>query len=61
MYQHGRRLAEIALAPQVETQEIATMQARSYLAAINALSLVDYKNAWIEFTVSSAESTKVRR
>lgn len=46
MYRQGRRFAE-APSAKVPAFEIAAMQARSYLAAINALSLVDKRNAWV--------------
>lgn len=59
MYQHGRQLAEIQSQPQVDFLESASAQAMSYLAAINALSLVDSKNAWIEFAVPPSESNQV--
>lgn len=34
--------------------ELATLQARSYLAAINALSLVDKRNAWVAVPAHAA-------
>lgn len=35
------------------------LQAKSYLAAINALSLLDQKNAWVQYTLSSADNNNV--
>jgi nuclear pore complex protein Nup160 len=61
MYQHGRHLAEIQGEPHVDFLETASAQAMSYLAAINSLSLVDSKNAWIEFAVPPSESNQVSR
>jgi nuclear pore complex protein Nup160 len=46
MYRQGRRFAE-ASSGKVPGFELAAMQARSYLAAINALTLVDKRNAWV--------------
>jgi len=46
MYKQGRRFAE-GSSSKVTAFDLAAMQARSYLAAINALTLVDKRNAWI--------------
>lgn len=46
MYRQGRRFAE-APSSKIPAFELAAMQARSYLAAINALSLVEKRNAWV--------------
>lgn len=55
MYKQGRRFAE-GTSSKISAFEQAAMQARSYLAAINALSLVDSKNAWIALPASSRQS-----
>lgn len=62
MYQHGRRLAEIPCRPG-EFGELATLQARAYLGAVNALSLVNPDNAWVVLpvTVDSAANVRKRR
>lgn len=44
MYQHARRLATVGTG---NALELVSEQARSYLAAINALCLVDRSYAWI--------------
>ncbi|KAK4684665.1 hypothetical protein P7C73_g5499, partial [Tremellales sp. Uapishka_1] len=46
MYLQGRRLAE-GHSSKLPVFETSAMQARSYLAAINALALVDKRNAWV--------------
>ncbi|RXK41625.1 hypothetical protein M231_01124 [Tremella mesenterica] len=48
MYLQGKRLGE-SPPGKLSAFEMSAMQARSYLAAMNALSLVDKKNAWISF------------
>lgn len=57
MYAQGRRFAE-ASSSKLQPFEVAAMRARSYLTAINALSLVDKRNAWISVT-ASPESVRV--
>ena len=52
MYKQGRRFAE-GSSSKVTAFDLSAMQARSYLAAINALSLVDKKNAWIALAAST--------
>lgn len=48
MYLQGRRLGEsLVTGSKLPPLELSAMQARSYLAAINALSLVDKRNAWV--------------
>lgn len=54
MYKQGRRFAE-GTSSKVSAFELAAMQARSYLAAINALSLVDERNAWIALPAASRQ------
>jgi nuclear pore complex protein Nup160 len=51
MYKQGRRFAA-GSSSKVTAFDLAAMQARSYLAAINALSLVDKRNAWIAIPAS---------
>ncbi|ORY31381.1 nucleoporin Nup120/160-domain-containing protein [Naematelia encephala] len=52
MYLQGRRLGSTSKSV-MSGLELATMQARSYLAAINALALVDKRNAWVSVPSSS--------
>ncbi|ODN74422.1 hypothetical protein L202_06819 [Cryptococcus amylolentus CBS 6039] len=47
MYLQGRRFAEGTSSSRLPAFELTAMQARSYLAAINALSLIEKKNAWV--------------
>ncbi|KDQ20617.1 hypothetical protein BOTBODRAFT_626620 [Botryobasidium botryosum FD-172 SS1] len=62
MYQHGRQLSELFLRkPGLDFYEVAVAQASAYLTAINALSLIDAKNAWATFTVSPDDLDKQRR
>ncbi|WVR06261.1 hypothetical protein IAU60_003291 [Kwoniella sp. DSM 27419] len=56
MYLQGRRFAEGS--SNMPAFELSAMQARSYLAAINALSLVDKRNAWV--SVPGAPSRSLR-
>lgn len=58
MYKQARRLGE-GSSSKVNAFELAAMQARSYLAAINALTLVDKRNAWIALPTST-RPTRVR-
>ncbi|KAL7423223.1 hypothetical protein Q5752_002523 [Cryptotrichosporon argae] len=62
MYAQGRRFGE-AHSAKISAFEIAAMQARSYLAAANALALVDKRSAWFAVHVSSgaAKTQKKRR
>ncbi|WVW84551.1 hypothetical protein I302_106585 [Kwoniella bestiolae CBS 10118] len=46
MYLQGRRFAEGSNS-KIPAFELSAMQARSYLAAINALTLVERRNAWV--------------
>ncbi|WWC70656.1 uncharacterized protein I206_104607 [Kwoniella pini CBS 10737] len=57
MYLQGRRLAE-GSSSKFPAFEQSAMQARSYLAAINALALVDKRNAWV--SVPGAPSKALR-
>ncbi|TXT13507.1 hypothetical protein VHUM_00874 [Vanrija humicola] len=58
MYAQGRRFAE-ASSSKLQSFEVSAMRARSYLTAINALSLVDKRNAWI--TVAASPENMKRR
>ncbi|KAG8865283.1 hypothetical protein FRB96_000173 [Tulasnella sp. 330] len=69
MYLQAKQLSEFPVAPD-QYIDLATVQARCYLAAINALSLVDPKNAWIPLPVeeevaqqpsASGSSRKIQR
>jgi nuclear pore complex protein Nup160 len=55
MYQQGRRFGEV----NGLFTEIGPRRAKSYLLAINALSLVDKKHAWLAVPIASDGSTKV--
>jgi len=57
MYKQGRRFAE-GSSSKVTAFDLAAMQARSYLAAINALTLVEKRNAWIALPAPT-KSTRV--
>lgn len=59
MYQHGQRLAEIVDHNSPDFVEAMASQAKSYLAAINALSLVDQRNAWVQYVLPPGEHSKV--
>ncbi|OXB37292.1 hypothetical protein LQV05_003644 [Cryptococcus neoformans] len=58
MYLQGRRFAE-GSSSKYPTFELSAMQARSYLAAINALSLVEKRNAWFSVPGAPAKSLKI--
>lgn len=47
MFQQGRRIGKIKARDLDGQHELATMQCQSYLAAANALALVDKKHAWV--------------
>ncbi|KAI8452611.1 nucleoporin Nup120/160-domain-containing protein [Phakopsora pachyrhizi] len=55
MYHHGRKIGDIAIKGNA-FQVLMTQQCQSYLSAINALSLVPEKHAWI--CVPCRKSTK---
>ncbi|WRT67678.1 uncharacterized protein IL334_004650 [Kwoniella shivajii] len=57
MYLQGRRFSE-GSSSKIPAFELSAMQARSYLAAINALSLVEKRNAWV--SVPGAPSKALR-
>lgn len=59
MYQHGQRLADIVDLRGPDYVDAMARQAKSYLAAINALSLVDQRNAWIQYVIPSGEGSRV--
>jgi hypothetical protein len=46
MYSYARRIQKVAPTSNIHLEAISS-QAQAYLAAINALHLVDPKNAWI--------------
>ena len=56
MYQQGRRFGEV----NGLFTEIGPRRAKSYLLAINALSLVDAKHAWLAVPIAADASGKVR-
>lgn len=58
MYLQGRRFAE-GSSSKYPLFELSAMQARSYLAAINALSLIEKRNAWISVPGAPSKSLKV--
>jgi nuclear pore complex protein Nup160 len=60
MYAQGQRFAEASSA-KFGHYELAAMRAQSYLAAINALSLVDKRNAWISVQVGVEAGSKRRK
>lgn len=57
MYAQANRFSEVS--SKLNRVEIAALRARSFLAAINALSLVDKRNAWI--AIQSPRGAKRRR
>jgi len=60
MYLQGRRLGDsTASGSKLPPFELSAMQARSYLAAINALSLVDKRNAWVSVPSTAGRSRRV--
>ncbi|KAG9102343.1 hypothetical protein FRC06_002102 [Ceratobasidium sp. 370] len=71
MYERARRLGEEAVAgfgvggagPQDEFVQVANVQARCYLAAINSLELVDPSHSWVllSATMDDGDQTRKRR
>jgi nuclear pore complex protein Nup160 len=59
MYLQGRRFAE-GVGSRLPAFEVAAMQARSFLAAINALALVDKRNAWVCVPAAAPKALRVR-
>ncbi|KAF8314772.1 hypothetical protein DL93DRAFT_2167187 [Clavulina sp. PMI_390] len=60
MYQHAQRLADIVDQHGPDAVEAMALQAKSLLASINALSLVDQRNAWIQYIVPSGDGSRRR-
>lgn len=58
MFQYARRIGELAGRASVY-RDMATLQCRSYLAAANALSLVNSKHAWVAIIADDARSDRV--
>jgi len=59
MFQQGRRLGELAGRVGV-FNDVATLQCQSYLAAANALALVDAKHAWVAVIPDENAPERVR-
>ncbi|KAF8335076.1 nucleoporin Nup120/160-domain-containing protein [Cantharellus anzutake] len=57
MYQHSRRLGEIQLLQNLDFLEMGTLQAMSLLTSINALSLADTDDAWVEYIAPPSEAS----
>jgi len=60
MYQRARKLATLATEPS-NFVPMAELQIEAYLAAVNALSLVDQKVAWIAIPLAAEPDYVVRR
>lgn len=60
MYQRARKLATLAAEPS-NFVPMAGLQMEAYLAAVNALSLVDQKVAWITIPLTAEPDYLVRR
>ena len=59
MYLQGRRFVSAGSSSNVTVFDLLAMQGRSYLAAINALSLVDKRSAWISVARPPHEAKRV--
>jgi len=60
MYQHARRLDPL-LESSPHFVEIANLQLESYLVALNALSLIDPKSAWISLPIPPGIQSQNRK
>ena len=60
MYQRARKLATLAAEPS-NYVPMAELQIEAYLGAVNALSLVDQKVAWIAIPLVADSDYIVRR
>ncbi|CAE6454482.1 unnamed protein product [Rhizoctonia solani] len=60
MYERARRLGEEAVVEE-EFVQVANVQARCYLAAINSLELVDPSHSWVLLSVSSDDDLGRKR
>ncbi|KAF8312566.1 nucleoporin Nup120/160-domain-containing protein [Cantharellus anzutake] len=54
---HSRRLGEIQLLQNLDFLEMGTLQAMSLLTSINALSLADTDDAWVEYIAPPSEAS----
>lgn len=59
MYQQAKRLEVTQKTRDVSASDLAVKQARSYLAAINALSLLDKQQAWLPNALPQDTSARV--
>ncbi|KZP00045.1 hypothetical protein CALVIDRAFT_320407 [Calocera viscosa TUFC12733] len=57
MYHHGRRLGALSNA-KLDYQSVTVNQAQAYLAAINCLSLVEPRNAWVVSTKADRDPSE---
>lgn len=59
MYAQGQRFASLLASSsgRISPYSLSAMQAQSYLAAINALALVDKRNAWISVLTDTPQRT----
>lgn len=60
MYQRARKLAQLAGNGPDQFMKLAELQLEAYVVSINALSLIDQKNAWIVLPVSVETGNEVR-
>ena len=60
MYQQAKRLEVTQKTRDISASDLAVKQARSYLAAINALSLLDKQQAWLPNALPQGTPTRVR-
>lgn len=58
MYQYARRLSAYMASPQ-QFVALSEMQAHAYLVAMNALSLIDHKSAWISMPATPEAISQV--
>ena len=59
MYQRARKLATLAAEPE-SFVSMAELRVEAYLGAVNALSLVDQKVAWIAIPLAAESDYTVR-
>lgn len=58
MYQRARKLASL-VDDRSQFMELAELQLEAYVVAMNALSLVEQKNAWIAMPVTAEAEHEV--
>ncbi len=61
MFAHGRRIGELAGRGPAEARELARLQCQAFLAAANALALVEKRHAWVAVVAPEEGEARSKR